>query len=629
MLKIHNYHQIKPLEYTKSYFQLIFLNFRCAKNLIFLIFNAIIKKSTQTEHMSLKVKISELLGFNLFSQADDFNKNKILATNLMGTVAIFLLSLFGIFAIIHDDIIRFAIIFSTIFLLLINIIIARKTMKWKLPALSGTIIVGLLFIYLLIDGGTANTGHFWIITYPIVAVLLLGTKRGSIVSIVAIAIIAVLMSLPDSFSLKISGDIDFNIRLIIVYLLCYTTSIIYEILNIASQKSYETKALNSANEKKIKEEFISQLSHQLRTPLNNITMISNILNQSDLDAKQQDFLNTIIASTNNLVNVVNNIGKITAIEIFDKGYEKTPFDLMSTLTNATNLFRTEDEKVSISISSPDALRTSFIGEPIRLKQILLNILENIILNNQKDNLDIKIKLTPFNDNKTNLNIKFDIEVNKSLFNHPDNSGEKFFYKNDEINDIQYIDLNIAKKLIEIAGDKLVIISEASNSVFSFALPFRKTSETIKPIDESDLKEKLTIKKQTMKSIGLHEANILLVEDNLVNQKIVNLSLKKLVKNIDIANNGKEALDKFATTRYDLILMDVQMPIMDGITATKKIREIESSSESQTPIIAITANALAGDKENCIGVGMNDYISKPFQIEDLLDKMRFLLSGEDA
>ena len=131
-----------------------------------------------------------------------------------------------------------------------------------------------------------------------------------------------------------------------------------------------------------------------------------------------------------------------------------------------------------------------------------------------------------------------------------------------------------------------------------------------------------------RKIDLKDANLLLVEDNLINQKIVVLSLKNLVNNIDIANNGKEALDKFGSIKYDIILMDIQMPIMDGITATKKIREVETNTHSHTPIIAITANALSGDKEICLAAGMNDYISKPFQIDILVQKMRDLLKERD-
>jgi CheY-like chemotaxis protein len=136
----------------------------------------------------------------------------------------------------------------------------------------------------------------------------------------------------------------------------------------------------------------------------------------------------------------------------------------------------------------------------------------------------------------------------------------------------------------------------------------------------------TVTVPVKKAVELKDASVLLVEDNLINQKIIQLSLKKIVKTIDVANNGKEALDKFGSNKYDLILMDIQMPVMDGIVATRKIREIESSAGSFTPIIAITANALSGDKEVCIAAGMNDYIAKPFQIEVLIQKMSTLLAS---
>ncbi len=126
-------------------------------------------------------------------------------------------------------------------------------------------------------------------------------------------------------------------------------------------------------------------------------------------------------------------------------------------------------------------------------------------------------------------------------------------------------------------------------------------------------------------IALKNAKILLVEDNIINQKIVLLSLKNQVNHIDVAANGKEALEMFGVKQYDLILMDIMMPVMDGIVATKKIREIESTSDQHIPIIAVTANALAGDRENCLAAGVDDYIAKPFSAEVLIKKMRDLLA----
>jgi CheY-like chemotaxis protein len=156
--------------------------------------------------------------------------------------------------------------------------------------------------------------------------------------------------------------------------------------------------------------------------------------------------------------------------------------------------------------------------------------------------------------------------------------------------------------------------------FSFALKKGAAGTAPKPDFDREASQILMVKNR----VELNNANVLLVEDNAINQKIIILSLKNHVKNIDIANNGKDALDKFGTTKYDLILMDIQMPVINGIAATKKIRELELTSNTQTPIIAITANALSGDKENCLAAGMNDYISKPFQVDVLVNKMKVLL-----
>jgi CheY-like chemotaxis protein len=173
---------------------------------------------------------------------------------------------------------------------------------------------------------------------------------------------------------------------------------------------------------------------------------------------------------------------------------------------------------------------------------------------------------------------------------------------------------------------LLVDSLINATIFSFFLIFNKS--TTAPVFEPKDHQPADLGKPELNavSVDLKDSNILLVEDNLINQKIVILSIQKLVKNIDVANNGKEALDKFGTSKYDIILMDIQMPVMDGILATKKIREIESSTNHHTPIIAITANALAGDKENCLAAGMNDYISKPFQPEVLVQKIRNLLTS---
>ncbi len=138
-----------------------------------------------------------------------------------------------------------------------------------------------------------------------------------------------------------------------------------------------------------------------------------------------------------------------------------------------------------------------------------------------------------------------------------------------------------------------------------------------------IKELETVSKEKKK---MSDANILLVEDNLTNQKIVIISLNDKVKSVDTALNGKEALDMFGKSTYDVILMDIQLPIMDGITACQKIRELEASTSKHTPIIAITANAMIGDKEKCLSAGMDEYLSKPFQPSQLIGLIEKLISN---
>ena len=123
---------------------------------------------------------------------------------------------------------------------------------------------------------------------------------------------------------------------------------------------------------------------------------------------------------------------------------------------------------------------------------------------------------------------------------------------------------------------------------------------------------------------MRDLRVLLVEDNIINSKIVTLALQQLVKSIDLASDGKEALNKFTTNTYDLILMDIEMPVIDGLTATEKIRVLESATNRHVPIIALTANAMIGDKERCLSAGADDYISKPFQPTDLIEKIKQII-----
>jgi CheY-like chemotaxis protein len=508
-----------------------------------------------------------------------------------------------------------------------------RTDKWKNYLFYVFhIILAIFLLYFYISGSGVPLNNFSIIVFPIMAVSFFGYKKGTNISFFYLGLIIIITFLPFSWNSLYNIDIIFKLRIILFYLaislLCLGVSYFFG-KGIGIHKE-QINILN--NELKTKDEFISKLSHQIRTPLNNIMVTSNLFSETKIDEQQKDLIETIMASTNNLVNVVNNISKVSAIDLGHQNV-RILFNLQSTLNNTIKLFQSlNNNRVSINLKTPSVINYNLIGDPVKLKQIFLNIIENIVRNSSEQNIKINISYVTIKESEKNSEFSFKIEtdfklkINLAKIDTFGGYTETTYIENEDVQETYYYDFTIAQKIIENSGSQLFIDTPGNSTVFSFFLLFDiseveiKTNEFIEPSSVDYNQNKVA-----QKSIDLKDANILLVEDNLINQKIVILSIQKLVKNIDVANNGKEALDKFGTSKYDLILMDIQMPVMDGIIATKKIRELESSTNQHTPIIAITANALAGDKENCLAAGMNDYISKPFQPETLINKMKSLVS----
>lgn len=406
----------------------------------------------------------------------------------------------------------------------------------------------------------------------------------------------------------------------------------------------EIKNIELKNDIKKRSENLAKLSHDIRTPLNNIVIISNILSNQIQEEKLKDMIDTIQASSNNLMSTLNSMIDLSISEMPKDSDVLVPFDLQNTLNNTFRLFSTQSGTVSFSFKYDERLPKNLLGDPVKLKQIFLNIVESIIKNKSSQKVILDIKINKMQVAGDGVDIYTEIKTNAPLLlHHADGvSSTNLTDGSTALSNqvfIEMLDLKIAAKLIRENGGKLNVKLTSQDSQINFNIRLLKVPTALKEeIQQPEGKEQgineivpetseiSKAVKFTTIDVKLENANVLLVEDNLINQKIVLLSLKKLVKNIDVAVNGKEALDKFGTSKYDIILMDVQMPIMNGYTAAKKIREIEASTNSHTPIIAITANALMGDREECLAAGMDDYISKPFQIEVLIQKMRNLLEA---
>jgi len=432
---------------------------------------------------------------------------------------------------------------------------------------------------------------------------------------VAIILLPNIFKLPDNFTLTV------KVIYVLLYLLLYALYKTIEI--IAENKINElTSELKIAKQDtQAKEEFISKISHQIRTPLNNLVVVTNLVNNSNLDEKQRDLIDTIQASTNNLVNVVNNIAELSNVDVLQSKDYNQNFNLETLIKSTVNLFDNESNQINFDIKISNDINFQLYGDPVKLKQVFLNLFENILKNSKAGEKNIIVDVQKHSEWDKQSEIYFGISTRDltqvAELTKIHNTEKTKKGKNTAV--VKLLDFNIANRIIESYGGSIETNISSEVFEFKFVLKITKSEilheelgQTIQSEDFPDLEKP--------KKVDLKDANVLLVEDNLINQKIVLLSLKKAVKSVEVANNGKEALDKFGSAKYDIILMDIQMPIMNGIVTTKKIRNIEKSTNSHTPIIAITANALLGDKEECLAAGMDDYISKPFQIETLIQKM---------
>ncbi|MDX9769165.1 MAG: response regulator [Tenuifilaceae bacterium] len=525
---------------------------------------------------------------------------------------------------------------TTIILVVIQIFTAKNILVNELR--QGFVITsGFALLFLLVTIENTAIGILSFSVLPLITVGVLGHSKGGLFSSFFGVLYLATLFIPFSF-LPGLAELPINLKIIgsTIYLLSLIHITLIDFIRVNIHNQLEKQLLDQESTLKLKEDFISNLSHQIRTPLNNIMVVANILENISNDEKQKDLIDTIHASTNNLVNVVNSMVEISNVDIKERGSININFNLYSTINSTIKLFSTQNSnQTAFSLKIDDSIPQSLIGDPVRIKQIFLNLIESILKNRSSSKANVTIKVSKIKEVKDSIELSVEVSSNKPIL-LPLNEGHNLFITNESTltsaSTQMYIDLlelSITQKLIESNGGKLQIALSAEDAAFSFPYTLNVTTSdtevvTPKPKPAATHESDLSMDAPISKAVELENANVLLVEDNLINQKIVVLSLKKLVKNIDIANNGKEALDKFGTSRFDIILMDIQMPIMNGIVATKKIREIEASSNSHTPIIAITANALLGDKEECLAAGMDDYISKPFQIEVLIQKMKNLL-----
>lgn len=556
---------------------------------------------------------------------------KSLPLNLGSIFLLIILLVESVLALIDDNI-KFAIPFLISFVLLGSgffILRKIKTVLFQNLFLGIIALVCAIFMFL---GGKAGIGFIWALFFPFFVLILKGRSEGSLW-----AIGFFLLMILHFFVLQNFFEKTYNVIECVIYGLIYLGALALayslEFLRVEVLLAKERVILESQNQNEALEEVIAKLSHQVRTPLSNITGVIEMLRTTSLNNEQRDFVNTIHTSSNNLVNVVNNLVMVSKSTL-QEPQESINFNLYNTVNNVLQLFPFEQSKARFNISLSADIPGQLTGNSLKLKQILLNLVNSIIKYNKSES---KITIEVLNKELMPDKVELVFKITSNLIydtKQETHLSESFFNQQElvKINTskiINQFDLTITQKMIEVEGHTLSIIPQSDKTVFEFGATYLTTVSKLSSATPASPEKKIipTITQPPAQKdkVEMKNANILLVEDNFSNQQIISLYIKNEVKKIDIAFNGKEALEKFGLAKYDLILMDVQMPIMDGFKATQKIRELEQSTNSHIPIIAVTANAFPEDREKCLTVGMDDYISKPFQPEELINKIRENLS----
>nr|NQU92195.1 response regulator [Bacteroidota bacterium] len=406
--------------------------------------------------------------------------------------------------------------------------------------------------------------------------------------------------------------------------------------DITERKKYEIE-LKRAKEQaeagtRAKSEFLANVSHEIRTPMNGIIGMTEILKQTRLTREQLQNLNTIENSADSLLSLINDVLDFSKIEAGKLNFEIIQFSLNSVLSDVEKILsaRASEKGLEFKIFTEHTIPEKIIGDPHRLKQVILNLANNAVKFTSKGSVKIFINLLE----KNRSGIKFKFEVQDTGIGISKEAGKMVFKEFTQLDASTTrkfggtgLGLSISKKLAHLMNGEIGVESEVGKgSTFWFTAKFgrvkQRKSENLKAEQEKlDFIEKLE-----------KDLSVLLVEDNKINQKIAIFNLKKAGYLVDLAENGKDAVEKFESGNYDLILMDILMPIMNGFKATEKIRAIESKSDgagkkinNRIPIVALTANAMKGDREACLAAGMDGYISKPFKQAELVELLKNIVS----
>jgi PAS domain S-box-containing protein len=412
-----------------------------------------------------------------------------------------------------------------------------------------------------------------------------------------------------------------------IWLLCTTAPLfddagcveggVIVVFDITSRKKMEQEMVESRKAAEagleLRKTILANVSHELRTPVNAIVGMSALLATTPLNEQQREYLKTMRFSSDGLLVLIDDLLDVSRIEAGKVELEEIEFSMrenFSELTKSLRL-RAEEKELLLDWKIDDTIESRLVGDVHRINQIITNLIGNAIKFTPKGKVSLEI--TKVGETNDAQKIRFSV-VDTGIGIAADRQTAVFqaFAQEDSSTTRKYggtgLGLSISKRIVELMGGQLVLTSEKNvGSTFTFQIDLKKNTSDrqVKKVFNPDLKG----------------SSVLLVEDNKVNQFLANALLTSWKAKVDICEDGQDAIERLSEKEYDLVLMDLQMPIMDGFEATEHIRQV---LKSDVPIVGLSANALNGERERSLDKGMNDYVSKPFQPESLYEKIHSLI-----